>query len=78
MKILMLCPRLPYPLNKGEKIRAFHHLRFLARKHDVTLMSLVDSPEDLRHVPLLRELVGQVEVVPVAMMLVVLKRVPNG
>jgi sugar transferase (PEP-CTERM/EpsH1 system associated) len=66
MKILMLCPRLPYPLNKGEKIRAFHHLRFLARKHDVTLMSLVDSPEDLRHVPLLRELVGQVDVVPVA------------
>ena len=30
MRILYLCHRIPYPPNKGEKIRVFHQLRAMA------------------------------------------------
>ena len=47
MKILYLCHRVPFPPNKGEKIRAFHQVRHLSERHEVHLLSLVDQPEDL-------------------------------
>lgn len=37
MKILFLCHRLPYPPNRGGRIRPFHILAHLSRSHDVTL-----------------------------------------
>lgn len=43
MKILFLTSRLPWPLDKGDKLRAFHQIRHLAQEHDVYLFSLVDS-----------------------------------
>ncbi|HEX9941682.1 MAG TPA: TIGR03087 family PEP-CTERM/XrtA system glycosyltransferase [Thermoanaerobaculia bacterium] len=43
LKILFLCHRLPYPPDKGERIRAFHTIRGLARRHEVHLLALADS-----------------------------------
>jgi sugar transferase (PEP-CTERM/EpsH1 system associated) len=43
LRILFLCHRLPYPPDKGEKIRAFHEIRALAQRHRVTLLALADS-----------------------------------
>ena len=37
----------PYPPDKGEKIRAYHMLRHLARKHELHLLAFVDDPADL-------------------------------
>lgn len=37
MKILAVLPRFPYPLDKGDKLRAYHQLRLLAGKHDIYL-----------------------------------------
>lgn len=48
MRILMICHRVPYPPNKGEKIRAFNILRHLAERHDVYLASLIDDSADLQ------------------------------
>lgn len=36
--------RVPYPLEKGDKLRAFHHLRLLSEKYSVTLVALTDQP----------------------------------
>ncbi len=66
MKILMLCQRLPFPPTKGEKIRAFHHLRFLGRKHEVTLLSLAEGAGELAHAGQLWWLTTDIEVVPIA------------
>jgi sugar transferase (PEP-CTERM/EpsH1 system associated) len=66
MRILMLAHRIPYPPNKGEKIRAFHHLRFLAQRHQVTLLCVSDDPDDLAHVAALRAVAEDVEAVPIA------------
>jgi len=48
MKILFLAHRLPYPPNKGEKIRAFHELTFLGQRHAVDLFCFADSLEEAR------------------------------
>jgi len=46
MKILFLVHRIPYPPNKGEKIRAFQELRFLAARHTIDLFCFADSTEE--------------------------------
>ena len=51
-RILFLTQVLPYPLYGGPKIRAYYILRYLARNHEVTLVSFVrgdDRPEDIDH-----------------------------
>ncbi len=49
MRVLFLCHRIPYPPDKGEKIRAFHELRAIAARHEVDLFTLADDPADLAH-----------------------------
>ena len=53
-ELLFLSHRVPYPPNKGEKIRAWHILKYLARSHDVHLGCLVDDPADLADLDELR------------------------
>jgi len=53
MKLLVILSRLPYPLEKGDKLRAYHQLRELNKKHEVILCCLTteDSREkDLKEV----------------------------
>jgi sugar transferase (PEP-CTERM/EpsH1 system associated) len=47
--ILFLVHRIPYPPNKGDKIRSFNLLKFLAESYRVHLGAFVDDPEDWRH-----------------------------
>lgn len=63
MNILYLAHRLPYPPNKGDKMRAYRHLEHLARSHDVCCACFVDAPEDLRHVASLRSICKEVAAV---------------
>lgn len=44
-RVLFLTQLLPYPLNAGPKVRAYHMLRHLAGQHDVTLVSFVRSDD---------------------------------
>lgn len=45
-RLLFLAHRIPYPPDKGDKIRSFHILRFLARRYEVSLGTFVDDPGD--------------------------------
>ncbi len=53
--LLFLAHRIPFPPDKGEKIRGFHVLRHLSRSFRIHLGCLVDQPEDMAHLPALRE-----------------------
>jgi len=64
LEILFLCHRIPYPPDKGDKIRSYHLLARLARRHRVTLGTLVDDPADRAHVHALEELCREVHAVP--------------
>ena len=45
--ILYLVHRLPFPPDKGDRIRAFHILQFLAKQGPVHLATLVDEPSSV-------------------------------
>lgn len=64
MKILFLVHRIPYPPNKGDKIRSYHELVHLARRHEVSLACFVDRPEEMAHVETLKGLCASVDAVP--------------
>lgn len=54
--LLFLSHRIPYPPNKGEKIRAYHWLRVLSRNWRIHLGTFIDDPADLDGVAALEEL----------------------
>lgn len=57
MKILYLSHRVPFPPNKGEKIRTFHQIEYLLQKgHDVTVISPYEESAEL---PYFNELKSQ-------------------
>lgn len=56
--LLFLCHRIPYPPNKGDKVRAFHLLRFLAQRYRVYLGTFVDREEDWQYRAYLTQLCG--------------------
>ncbi|MBP6183669.1 MAG: glycosyltransferase [Saprospiraceae bacterium] len=43
MKILVIAPRFPWPLEKGDKLRLYQQIRYLAIHHDVTVFTLTHS-----------------------------------
>ncbi|MFY9973845.1 MAG: sugar transferase, partial [Chromatiaceae bacterium] len=49
MRLLFLAHRIPYPPNKGDKIRSFHMLDYLSRRHEVHLGCLIDDAADMDH-----------------------------
>lgn len=51
--LLFLVHRMPYPPNKGDKVRSYHILEHLLQRHRVFVGTFVDDPEDLQHVPML-------------------------
>jgi sugar transferase (PEP-CTERM/EpsH1 system associated) len=52
--LLYLCHRLPYPPDKGDKIRSFHILEALRSRYQVHVGTFVDAEEDWAHVETLR------------------------
>ena len=61
MRILMLAHRIPYPPHTGDKVRAFHVARHLARRHDLALACVADDTGDLAGIEVLRATLGRVE-----------------
>jgi sugar transferase (PEP-CTERM/EpsH1 system associated) len=40
VKIVVITSRFPFPIEKGDKLRAYHHIRGLAKEHEVHLISI--------------------------------------
>ena len=58
MRVLLLTQVLPYPPDSGPKVKTYHVLKYLAEKHQVTLVSFVrdtDKPEYIQHLETLCE-----------------------
>ncbi len=62
--LLYLTHRIPYPPNKGDKIRSYHLLRYLAQRYRVMLGAFVDEPADAAHAPVLRQWCEQLCLIP--------------
>jgi polysaccharide biosynthesis protein PslH len=59
-QILYLCHRMPWPPNKGEKIRGWHMLQHLRARFDVHLGCLADEPNDMQYLPVLQDVCASV------------------
>jgi len=49
-ELLFLAHRIPYPPNKGDKLRSYHALGLLAKHYDIHLGCFIDDPDDWAHV----------------------------
>ena len=54
--LLYLVHRLPFPPNKGDKVRSYHLLKHLTAQHRVFLATFVDDPDDEVHVDRVRDM----------------------
>ncbi len=58
MKILFLSHRLPFPPNKGDKIRSHALFTHLAARHEVHLGCFIDDEADFQYEQTVREMAG--------------------
>jgi sugar transferase (PEP-CTERM/EpsH1 system associated) len=65
MKLVVLTSRIPYPLEKGDKLRIFHQIKHLAQSHEVCLICLNDSSEKI-DTTVLENLVSEFHVIPLS------------
>lgn len=57
-ELLYLVHRIPYPPNKGDKIRSYHLLKHLAQSYTVHVGAFVDTDEDWQHADTLTKIAG--------------------
>jgi sugar transferase (PEP-CTERM/EpsH1 system associated) len=63
--VLYITQRVPYPPDKGDRIRCFHLLEFLRGRADVHLACLADEPVPEAAVAALRERTARLAILPV-------------
>jgi len=64
MRLLVVYPYIPFPLDRGTYQRSFHVLRALARDHEVDLLALTEGGERCEHLPIFEEFCRRVAFVP--------------
>ena len=57
--LLLLVHRIPFPPNKGDKIRSYHLLAHLAARFKVHLGTFVDDPDDWKYMDEVKRLCGE-------------------
>ena len=66
MDVLFLAHRVPFPPDRGDKIRSYHVLKHIAGFARVHLIACADDPRDLDPSPEFRELLGECVIVPLS------------
>jgi len=62
--LLFLSHRIPYPPNKGDKIRSYHLLKHLAQRYHVHLGTFIDDPDDWQHLDTVKKLCSETCILP--------------
>ena len=66
MKLFILLPRVPYPTEKGDKLRAFNHIKQLSKNHEIILCALNDSTLHEQAIPVLSKYAKAVYILPIS------------
>lgn len=64
-RVLAVTSRLPYPPREGHQLRAWHLLKAMAQRHEVTLLSFMRGDDDLAQAGPLREILSALETFPI-------------
>lgn len=62
MKILVCLPRFPYPLNKGDKLRAFFQIKELSKSNEIYLFCLAHKQIEAKDMAILQEYCKQIHI----------------
>jgi sugar transferase (PEP-CTERM/EpsH1 system associated) len=65
MKIAFLASRFPYPLDKGDKVRAYHQIKHLSKKHSVYLICLAEGDVLAEHIAHLQSFCADIKIYPI-------------
>jgi glycosyltransferase involved in cell wall biosynthesis len=65
MRVLLLTQVLPYPPDSGPKVKTYYVLKYLAQKHDLTLVSFIRDSDKAEHIRHLESLCQRVITVPI-------------
>jgi sugar transferase (PEP-CTERM/EpsH1 system associated) len=63
-EILFLAHRVPYPPNRGDKMRSWNMLKAMAKVAPVHVAALADDPADLAHADTIKEVAASVHLIP--------------
>lgn len=66
MRVLYIAHRIPYPPNKGDKLRSFHQIKVLSERHDIWCAAFADDPADQVYAALLHRWCRDVCVLPLS------------
>jgi sugar transferase (PEP-CTERM/EpsH1 system associated) len=64
MKILMALPRFPYPLYKGDMLRAYYQIIELSRKNELYIACLTEDKNFAKYLPQITPFCAAIEVTP--------------
>src|SRR4030065_807646 len=62
--LLFLAHRIPFPPNKGDKIRSFNLLRHLSTRYAIHLGAFVDDPDDWQYRDALKPYCTSIKLLP--------------
>ena len=71
MKLFFLLPRFPYPTEKGDKLRAFHHIKQLSRHHEIILCAMNDGTINKDAIPVMRKYTTAIHIIRLGKMTIV-------
>ena len=66
MRILCLTSRLPYPPDRGDRLRAFHFIEHLSQEHELSLVSFIADEAERDYLLPLRAYCRDVRVLPMS------------
>jgi len=62
--LLFLAHRIPFPPNKGDKIRSYHLLRHLSARYEIHLGAFIDDPDDWQYRDALKPYCASINLLP--------------
>ena len=63
MKLLFLTSRLPYPPNRGDRLRTFNFIRCLADEHEIHLISFIGGENERAYIAPLKDFCQSIRVI---------------
>ena len=66
MRLFFILPRVPYPTEKGDKLRAFQQIKELSKHHEIILCALNDGTLHEDAIPVLKKYVSAIHIIPIS------------
>ncbi len=64
MNIVIVAPRFPYPLDKGDRLTIYHMLRFFSQRHSVSLVCFLEPDQDAAWVEKVEPFCQEIVMIP--------------